>query len=147
VEPCNSKKTVSSVTSLNNIDARLYQVTRKGSGKNSQKKSDKVCVPSQKFVESLLQVNKVGTITNVHSNISSLENFDQGRNVMNRNRPFLPLTTHPKAILQSKLPPSDDHGHAEIRVQLNPTSPKRKTSKNRIPNKESLGSDGKSSIR
>ena len=138
---------MSPVTSLNNIDARLYQVTHKGSGKNSQKKTVKVCVPSQKFVKSLLQVNKVGTMTNVQSNISSLENLDQGRNVMNRNRPFLPLTTHPKGIPQLKFPPKDDNGHAEIRVQFNPTSPKRKISKNRIPNKESLGSDGKSSIR
>jgi hypothetical protein len=90
---------VNTVTSLTNIDPRLYHVSRKGSNNIARNKIGRRCVPSEKFVNSLLQVNKVGTMTGVATNIASLSSLNQGKNIVNSYTLNMPPTTQPKSIL------------------------------------------------
>jgi hypothetical protein len=138
---------VKTITSLNDIDPRLYHYVRQGSNNIARKKIGKRCVPSEKFVNSLLQVNKVGTMNAVATNIPSLSSLNKGKNIVNSNRLTTPPATQPKGILLNKSSPSSETCRAEIRIQVNPSSPKNKSSLNRNSNKESSGSDGKPSIR
>jgi hypothetical protein len=147
MEPHNAKQAVNTITSLNNIDPRLYHYVGQGTNNNERKKIGKRCVPSEKFVNSLLQVNKVGTMTAVATNITSLSSLNQGKNIVKSNRLTPPPATKPKCILLNKSSPKSETCRAEVRIQVNPSSPKNKSSLNRISNKESQGSDGKSSMK